>query len=79
MVPRQEQWIRAQRLANRGMINAVQPQSLISQRLSVWLRSLLLWYPLRLRSTTRGRDYYYNLIHAAFSSPTDKPMGKADH
>jgi predicted glycosyltransferase len=39
MVPRQEQWIRAQRLANLGMITAVQPQSLNSQRLSAWLRS----------------------------------------
>ena len=39
MVPRQEQWIRAQRLAKLGLITAVPPQSLSSQRLSKWLTS----------------------------------------
>ncbi len=39
MVPRQEQWIRAERLANLGWITTVKPDELDSGRLSAWMHA----------------------------------------
>ncbi len=43
--PRQEQWIRAERLAERGWITALNPLELSPRRLTEWLHSSVVPYP----------------------------------
>ncbi len=39
VTPRQEQWIRAERLANRGWVSVIKPQDLDHQQLNDWLQT----------------------------------------
>lgn len=43
--PRQEQWIRAERLAQRGWITALSPRDLNSERLQEWMHSEVVPHP----------------------------------
>ncbi len=56
MVPRQEQWIRAERLAQMGWITAVRPQELNHERISHWLDTDEVPVPNSSRVDLKGLD-----------------------